>query len=307
MLPPHSRCEELVGMGCRREDVANPLPKDDVEGTTTKNPTLILEKEVQFPNQTESCHLDLEFEEADDVVFSVIGPRSVYLIGYYIHQNQQFGHQSDSESYGVDIQNSQTEESSYQTNDGDKRRPVTMKVMRVIMFTKEMKWMELKPLKIWILKIINWLQNWPLTNNSYNYPPKRTRNPVEPAVAALVQGDKSAFYRCRFFGVQDTLWDAYGRHLYRSCTIQGAVDFIFGSAQSIYESCTISAVAAALNGKTAYITSQGKNHPQDTSGFVFKNCNIVGNGKFFLGRPWRDYARVLFYNTAMADIIEPLG
>ncbi|XP_047938694.1 probable pectinesterase 29 [Salvia hispanica] len=143
--------------------------------------------------------------------------------------------------------------------------------------------------------------------NSYNYPPERTRNPVEPAVAALVQGDKSAFYRCRFFGVQDTLWDAYGRHLYRSCTIQGAVDFIFGSAQSIYESCTISAVAAALNGKTGYITSQGKNHPQDTSGFIFKNCNIVGNGKFFLGRPWRDYARVLFYNTAMADIIEPLG
>ncbi|KAG6407685.1 hypothetical protein SASPL_130682 [Salvia splendens] len=26
MPPPHSRCEELVGMGCRREDVENPLP-----------------------------------------------------------------------------------------------------------------------------------------------------------------------------------------------------------------------------------------------------------------------------------------
>ncbi|KAG6385564.1 hypothetical protein SASPL_154400 [Salvia splendens] len=91
---------------------------------------------VQLPNQTESCHLDLEFEEADDVVFSVIGPQSVYLTGYYIRQNQQSGHQSDSESYGVDIQNSQTDESSYQTDDDDKRRPVKMKVMRVIMFTK---------------------------------------------------------------------------------------------------------------------------------------------------------------------------
>ncbi|KAG6387402.1 hypothetical protein SASPL_152589 [Salvia splendens] len=26
LMPPHSRCEELVGMGCRREDVENPLP-----------------------------------------------------------------------------------------------------------------------------------------------------------------------------------------------------------------------------------------------------------------------------------------
>ncbi|KAG6385565.1 hypothetical protein SASPL_154401 [Salvia splendens] len=36
MSPPHNRCEELVGMGCLREDVENPLPKDDVEGTTTE-------------------------------------------------------------------------------------------------------------------------------------------------------------------------------------------------------------------------------------------------------------------------------
>ncbi|KAL1536189.1 pectinesterase [Salvia divinorum] len=143
--------------------------------------------------------------------------------------------------------------------------------------------------------------------NSYNSPPETTRNPIDTAVAALVQGDKSAFYRCRFFGLQDTLWDANGRHLYRSCTIQGAVDFIFGTAQSLYEGCTISVVAAALNGKIGYITAQGKNVPQDKSGFVFKKCNIVGSGKSFLGRPWRNSARVLFYNTAMADIIHPLG
>ncbi|KAL6565851.1 hypothetical protein OROHE_004906 [Orobanche hederae] len=61
-----------------------------------------------LPNQTESCHLDLEFEEADDVIFSVIGPRSVYLTGYYIW-----------ESYGVDIENSHTEESNY-CGDDDK-------------------------------------------------------------------------------------------------------------------------------------------------------------------------------------------
>ncbi|KAK6138515.1 hypothetical protein DH2020_027735 [Rehmannia glutinosa] len=60
-------------------------------------------------------------------------------------------------------------------------------------------------------------------------------NKVYTAVAALIQSDKSAFYRCGFFGLQDTLWDVQGRHYFRLCTIQGAVDFIFGSGQSLYE------------------------------------------------------------------------
>jgi hypothetical protein len=37
-----------------------------------------------YPVNSESLQLNLEFEEADDVVFSVIGPRSVFLTGYYL-------------------------------------------------------------------------------------------------------------------------------------------------------------------------------------------------------------------------------
>ncbi|XP_073061351.1 peptidyl-prolyl cis-trans isomerase FKBP43-like isoform X2 [Primulina eburnea] len=70
-----------------------------------------------LPNKTESCHLDLEFEEADDVIFSVIGPRSVYLTGYYLQKNHQSNHESDTESYGVDIENTQTEGSSFCSDD----------------------------------------------------------------------------------------------------------------------------------------------------------------------------------------------
>lgn len=36
------------------------------------------------PDKIEFCHLELEFEEKDDLVFSVIGPRNVHLSGYYI-------------------------------------------------------------------------------------------------------------------------------------------------------------------------------------------------------------------------------
>ncbi|GFP98330.1 probable pectinesterase 29 [Phtheirospermum japonicum] len=141
--------------------------------------------------------------------------------------------------------------------------------------------------------------------NSYNSPPNG--NPMRPALAAMIQGDKSAFYRCGFIGLQDTLWDVQGRHYFKLCTIQGAVDFIFGSGQSLYERCTISVVARALNGVPGYITAQARTHDQETNGFVFKDCNIVGNGQTYLGRPWRDHARVLFYETSMSQVVVPQG
>ncbi|KAL7145180.1 hypothetical protein ABFS83_07G063200 [Erythranthe nasuta] len=145
--------------------------------------------------------------------------------------------------------------------------------------------------------------------NSYNYPLNNGshRNPMKTAVAALIEGDKSAFYGCGFFGLQDTLWDVQGRHYFKHCTIQGAVDFIFGAGQSVYERCTIAAVAGALNGAPGYITAQGRTAANETNGFVFKNCNIVGSGKTYLGRPWRSYARVIFYNTLMSNIVVPQG
>ncbi|KAG6432087.1 hypothetical protein SASPL_103660 [Salvia splendens] len=71
--------------------------------------------------------------------------------------------------------------------------------------------------------------------NSYNNPRIGPQNPMKPALAAKVEGDKTAFYECGFYGLQDTLWDVSGRHYFKHCTIEGAVDFIFGSGQSIYE------------------------------------------------------------------------
>ncbi|KAL7083307.1 hypothetical protein ACP275_14G153100 [Erythranthe tilingii] len=72
-----------------------------------------------FPNQTESSQLDLEFEESYDVMFSVIGPRSVFISGYYVARSQLNHPQSDTESFGVDIQNSQSDGSNY-CSDEDK-------------------------------------------------------------------------------------------------------------------------------------------------------------------------------------------
>lgn len=159
---------------------------------------------------------------------------------------------------------------------------------------------------------------------------------MRTAVAAKISGDKSSFYRCGFLGLQDTLWDVQGRHYFKLCSIQGAVDFIFGSGQSIYEvnktsvfctlywtilnkiqiwiwvlnslqRCTISVIAGVLDGLAGFITAQSRSSPYETNGFVFKDCKIIGHGKTFLGRAWRDYARVVFYNTTMSDVVVPEG
>ncbi|XP_010025802.2 probable pectinesterase 29 [Eucalyptus grandis] len=141
--------------------------------------------------------------------------------------------------------------------------------------------------------------------NSYNNPVNE--NPKVPAAAAMILGDKSYFYRVGFSGLQDTLWDVEGRHYFKRCTIQGAVDFIFGGGQSIYEGCAISVLGNALPGLSGFITAQGRENEQDTDGFVFKNCNVFGSGSAKLGRPWRGYARVLFYHSNFTDVVDPKG
>ena len=47
------------------------------------------------------------------------------------------------------------------------------------------------------------------------------------APAILVDADKVSFYKCGFSSLQDTVTDDRGRHLYKNCFIQGAVDFIW--------------------------------------------------------------------------------
>lgn len=55
------------------------------------------------------------------------------------------------------------------------------------------------------------------------------------AVALRVSGDKAMFFRCRILGSQDTLFDHWGRHYFFDSYIQGSIDFIFGSARSLYQ------------------------------------------------------------------------
>ncbi|XVF22840.1 hypothetical protein REPUB_Repub12eG0205700 [Reevesia pubescens] len=132
---------------------------------------------------------------------------------------------------------------------------------------------------------------------------------VKQAVAARILGDKCAFFECGFLGLQDTLWDARGRHYFQKCYIEGAIDFIWGDGQSFYEDCSIVVTVGAFSPqiRQGYITAQGRESSDDPSGFVFKRGRISGTVQPYLGRAYRAYSRVIFQETIMDVKVVPEG
>ncbi|KAL9430576.1 hypothetical protein AB3S75_025881 [Citrus x aurantiifolia] len=152
-----------------------------------------------------------------------------------------------------------------------------------------------------------------LFQNTYNVPPSYRQNQqrmeVKQALAARISGDKSVFYKCGFAGLQDTLFDDQGRHYFHQCYIEGAIDFIFGSGQSIYRNCAVNVTLKEYLPEKdyGYITAQGRNSTDDPSGFVFTSCQFLGSGKAYLGRAYGAFSRVIIVNSVLTDIVEPQG
>lgn len=123
------------------------------------------------------------------------------------------------------------------------------------------------------------------------------------AVALRVDGDRVVFRGCHFLGWQDTILANRGRHYFENCRIEGAVDFIFGGATAFFERCEIRVAGPG------YITAASTPDAQ-AFGFVFSHCTITGVNptiRTFLGRPWREYAKTVFLETEMSDVVELAG
>ncbi|XP_019424030.1 PREDICTED: peptidyl-prolyl cis-trans isomerase FKBP53 [Lupinus angustifolius] len=73
-----------------------------------------------LPNKIESCPLNLEFDDDDLVAFSVIGPRSIHLSGYFVADDgDDLRDDYEYDSFGEDVEGTETEESSeYDSEDG---------------------------------------------------------------------------------------------------------------------------------------------------------------------------------------------
>ena len=132
-----------------------------------------------------------------------------------------------------------------------------------------------------------------------------TAGQVGQAVALHVVGDRCSFSNCRLLGNQDTLYTAgeKSRQYFSECYIEGTTDFIFGASTVLFSKCEIRSLSDSY--VTAASTSKGK-----TFGYVFQDCKLTAADsvkKAYLGRPWRDYAKVVFMNCELGDHILPEG
>ncbi|CAL5350627.1 unnamed protein product [Camellia sinensis] len=135
------------------------------------------------------------------------------------------------------------------------------------------------------------------------------------AVALNNNANHSAFYKCIFMGYQDTLLANKNSQFYKNCEISGTVDFIFGSASAVFQDCGI--YVRRLSPPNVITANGGKHDPTSSNfGFSFQNCTInvapelrsrKNEVKAFLGRPWKNYATVVFMESYLDEIVLPEG
>ncbi|KDN36184.1 hypothetical protein RSAG8_11016, partial [Rhizoctonia solani AG-8 WAC10335] len=132
--------------------------------------------------------------------------------------------------------------------------------------------------------------------NTYGKPQDKSQ-----AIALSVQAGQFGCYGCKLTGYQDTLLANQGTQFYGKSCIEGAIDFIFGQLGSVW--ITNSTINTIGDG---YITASGRG-AADSAYYVIDKSTITGTGTQYLGRPWRNYARVVVQNTAIGSHVVPAG
>ncbi|KAK6132403.1 hypothetical protein DH2020_033842 [Rehmannia glutinosa] len=131
------------------------------------------------------------------------------------------------------------------------------------------------------------------------------------AVALMSTADKAVYYQCLMNSKQDTLFIQSGSQFYRECYIYGTIDFIFGDAAVVIQNSVI-LPKRPLPGQGNVITASGRMDPHSNTGISIQNCvikaadNLTGV-RTFLGRPWKQYSRVVFWQNQMDGLIDPQG
>ncbi|MGP4041863.1 pectinesterase family protein [Gracilibacillus sp. D59] len=145
--------------------------------------------------------------------------------------------------------------------------------------------------------------------------PTRMKNIQAVAFRTADESDQTKIENCRFKGYQDTLLVDKGTHYFKDCIIEGAVDFIFGGGQAVFEACDIISLDRGDTFNNGFITaaSTSINTPY---GYLFEACNLLKesdkmeNETVYLGRPWHPggdpnaVASVLFDQCKMAAHIK---
>lgn len=125
------------------------------------------------------------------------------------------------------------------------------------------------------------------------------------AAALRISGDGASFYNCKFYGYQDTVCDDKGKHVFKDCYIEGTVDFIFGSGQSLYLNTELHVIPGD---PMAIIAAQARKANTDPDGYVFVHCKVTGSGgTAYLGRSWFPNGRVVYAYSELSDVVHVEG
>ncbi|MBB5863420.1 pectinesterase [Xanthomonas arboricola] len=130
-----------------------------------------------------------------------------------------------------------------------------------------------------------------------NYVEGTYANNNQSAVALAVRGDKASFEDVLLTGNQDTLLisaisaTSLIRAYFKSSTIEGDVDFIFGSGVGVFDGATIRSTGARLGSSRGGYIFAPSTRPASSYGFLAINSSFVGvsgspDNATYLGRAW---------------------
>ncbi|GJP44377.1 hypothetical protein CLOM_g3756 [Closterium sp. NIES-68] len=130
------------------------------------------------------------------------------------------------------------------------------------------------------------------------------------AVALRTTGDKVQLHGCWIRGWQATLYTHQGRQYFSRTVIEGSVDIIFGgpNVNAFFHKCSI-----LSKGRGTFTTHYRDltTSPHDAGAFVFQCCAFTGtsstNGPCYLGRPWRQDARVILAHCYIGQCVPQRG
>ncbi|KAJ5901616.1 Pectinesterase [Penicillium taxi] len=155
------------------------------------------------------------------------------------------------------------------------------------------------------------LRNWSPKTQVYNINVQNTYGKGHQALALSAYKTEQAYYGCNFTGWQDTVLAEAGYQFYGKSYIEGAIDFIFGQTSNAwFDGCTI----GVADYDYGTITAQGRPSSSSDGYYVLNECTVeaasgqdVGSGDYYLGRPWTEYARVVFQKTKLSKVINSKG
>ncbi|KAH7545786.1 hypothetical protein FEM48_Zijuj01G0130700 [Ziziphus jujuba var. spinosa] len=135
------------------------------------------------------------------------------------------------------------------------------------------------------------------------------------AVALRVGADRSVINRCFIAAYQDTLYAHSNRQFYKESYITGTVDFIFGNAAVVFQSCKLAA-RRPMSGQKNMVTAQGRTDKFQNTGTSIQRCEIIASSDLkpvkasfptYLGRPWKEYSRTVVMQSTIGNHIDPAG